>query len=499
MQRLNYRNAQGMTLEGPSLRDLLTPLFRRQRFLSASFLGLALIAVLASLSASNNYKCRMEILVNRERSDPTVTSQTSQSPVTAPLVTEEEMNSEVELLRSPELLTEVVRVNGLQELEKKSLSALLRPRQQENWYIAKAADHLGKKLAIEVVKKANLIDVSYKSSDPQIAYGVLSKLAALYMEKRLVVQRPIGSYDFFAKETEKYKQALAKSEMNLSSFGTVEGVVAPDVQRTDMAQQLVNTEIALHQAQGAIAADEERIRDEQAQMRLTSSRSATQQVSNTAAVLLQQLEVALLAARTKRDQLAVKYDASYPLVQEADQEIAETQAAIDKAKTTQYLNETTDRDPTYELLREDVSKAQADLAAQKAMSLTLANNIKTIRREMVNLDQKAVKQADLVREAKADEGNYLLYLSKREQERTSDALDQKRIGNVAIAVPPMVPILPAISPLVVLLIGFSLALVLSAGGAFVMDYMDSSFRTPLEVFETLRIPVLASVPKLPAP
>ena len=65
--------------------------------------------------------------------------------------------------------------------------------------------------------------------------------------------------------------------------------------------------------------------------------------------------------------------------------------------------------------------------------------------QMVDLDQRALKQADLLRDTKANEDNYLLYLSKREQERASDALDQKRIANVAIAVPPVIPALPLAS------------------------------------------------------
>jgi len=36
---------------------------------------------------------------------------------------------------------------------------------------------------------------------------------------------------------------------------------------------------------------------------------------------------------------------------------------------------------------------------------------------------------------------------------------------------------------------------MSVGLAFVLDYFDSSFRTPAEVLETLRIPVLGAVPK----
>jgi polysaccharide biosynthesis transport protein len=323
----------------------------------------------------------------------------------------------------------------------------------------------------------------------------MDKLAGLYMEKHLTVHRPTGSSEFFSKETEKYRQALAESEKRLSSFGTAEGVVAPDIQRTDLAQEAMNSVASYHHAQQTIAADEQRIKDEEAQMQATPSRSSTQQVSNTAELLLQQLETSLLAARIKRTQLALKYDPSYPLVQEADKEIAQTEAAIADAKKTNYVNQTTDRDPTYELLREDIARTQADLASQKATAATLQHSIRSMQEEMVSLDQKAVKQSDLLREVKADEANYLLYLSKREQERTSDALDQKRIGNVAIAVPPIMPVLPATSPLLVMVVGSFLAVCLSLGFVFVMDYLDSSFRTPAEVAEILRVPVLAFLPK----
>jgi len=438
----------------------------------------------------------MEILVNRERVDPSVTSETTtQAPLTLLPLTEEEINSEAELLVSPDLLKEVVLANNLQEPEKKTLTASLFPPQDEEWYVSKAVDHLAKGLNIEVVKKTNMIEVSYKSKDPKVAYGVVDKLASLYMEKHLAVHRPTGSYEFFAKETEKYRQALADSETHLASFGNTEGVVAPDIQRTDLAQDAMNSVAAFHQAQQAIAAAQQRIREEEAQMKATPSRSSTQQVSNTAELLLQQLETNLLAARIKRTQLALKYDPSYPMVQEADQEIAATEAAIANAKNTNYVNETTDRDPMYELLREDIGRTQADLASEQATAATLQHSIRSMQEEMVSLDQKAVKQSDLLREVKADEANYLLYLSKREQERTSDALDQKRIGNVAIAEPPMMPVLPAYSPLLVMLVGCFLAICLSVGFAFVMDYLDSSFRTPAEVFETLRVPVLGFVPK----
>jgi uncharacterized protein involved in exopolysaccharide biosynthesis len=499
MNQPTPRKAQDAVPADPTLRDLIGPLFRNKRPLAISFFVLLAGAVVGAIVMSGQYKASMEIFVNRQRLDPLVTSEATVQTANPPPVSEEEINSEVELLKSSELLRQVVLANGLQEREKQTLLASLLPRQKDDWYVARAVERLSKKLGTEVVKKTDVIAVSYKSSDPQIACGVLNKLAALYMEKHIAVQRPTGSSEFFSKETEKYRLALVDSEMRLASFSQTEGVAAPDVVRTDMAQEVVNSVAALHQAQQTIAADEHRMSDEQAQMNTTPSRSSTQQVSNTADVLLQQLEINLLAAQTRRTQLALKYDPSYPLVQEADQEIAQTQAAIAEAKKTQYVNQTTDRDPTYELLREDIAKTQADLASQKATAAAVERSIQSLHKEMVVLDQKAVQQASLLREAKLDEGNYLLYVSKREQERTSDALDQKRIGNVAIAVPPTVPVLPAYSVAVILPIGFLLAVFGSVAVAFAAEYLDPSFRTPGEVAEILRIPVLASVPKQSAP
>jgi uncharacterized protein involved in exopolysaccharide biosynthesis len=194
----------------------------------------------------------------------------------------------------------------------------------------------------------------------------------------------------------------------------------------------------------------------------------------------------------------MKYAPSYPLVQQIDQQIKQTQTAIEEAEKTKYVNQTTDRDPTYEFLREDMARTQADLASQKATAIALDRTIASLRQKMVELDQKALKQADLVRENKANEANYLLYLSKREQERTSDALDKKRIANVALAIPPAIPALPAHSPILIGMIGFFLSIAIGMAAAYLAEYMDPSFRTPTEVVEILKIPLVVAIPKLKA-
>ena len=207
------------------------------------------------------------------------------------------------------------------------------------------------------------------------------------------------------------------------------------------------------------------------------------------------MQSSLLASQVKRIQLVTKYDPSYPLVKEVDEEIAQTQQAINQAEDVKYVNTTTDRDPTFEYLREDQAKTEADLASHQATATELLNTILGMQSKMMSLDEKAVKQAALVRETKANEGNYLLYLTKREQERTSDALDDKRIANVAIAVPAEVPALPAHNPYSLMIAGFFFAALGGIATGYLAELIDPSFHTPAEVEELLKITVLAAVPK----
>jgi uncharacterized protein involved in exopolysaccharide biosynthesis len=251
----------------------------------------------------------------------------------------------------------------------------------------------------------------------------------------------------------------------------------------------------VHLAEQSIAADQERIKDDREQMTATPQRLTTLQASAANEKLISDSRAALLAAQNKRTQLVLKYDDDYPLVREADQEIAEDQAAVAHAEEKIYVSETTNYDPTYELLREDIAKSEADLSAQRATLTATKRSVQNIRGEMVKLDQLSLSQQDLQREAKAAETNYLLYLAKREQERTSNALDATRIANVAIAVPPSIPALPVFSWPMIVLIGLGSATVLGLGAAYTADYLDPSFHTPSQVIEILGIQVVAALPE----
>jgi polysaccharide biosynthesis protein PslE len=480
-----------------SLHDVVAPLFRRKRVFITTFLVVFAAAILAALLTPPQFTSQMSILVNRERLDPLVTTEvTTQMPLDGDrAITPEEINSEAELLRSRDVLEKVVLANGLQEQRKKSLLDLLRPKRDEADRVEAAVRSLASKLKIDKVADSNLIEVTYSSSDPRLAYGILSSLSRFYMEKHIELHQPPGAYEFFAQEAQKYLQALQNSEARLRSFQQQPDAEAPDLVRTNMAVQVANSVGQLHSIEQTIASDEQRIRTDQDQMKVTPERSEAKQDVQAADYLLQSLGSALLAAQEKRSQLAMKYGPNYPLVQEADEEIANAKAAIAQAEKSPYVNRETDRDPTFELLREDLAKTQSDLASQRANLTAVKRSIGSMQNQMADLDQKSITQEDLLRDAKADEDNYLLYLSKQEQEQTSDALNKTRIANVSIAVPPAVPALPAHGLLFIPLVGLGLASMLALAMAYIVDYFDSSFHTPAQVIDILDIPVVVSIAK----
>jgi uncharacterized protein involved in exopolysaccharide biosynthesis len=478
-----------------SLRDLLAPLFRRKRILLWTFLAV-FVAVLLFGLLMPRYRSQMSILVDRNRVDPAISTDAAPQQITTetPLA-EEEVNSEVELIKSRDVLEQVVRANGLADSHGFSLLNIIRGRRSEPDRVAAAVEHLAKKLKIEAVAKTNVIGVSYSSPSPLLSYQVMKSLGDLYMQKHMEVHRPAGSYTFFAEQADRYKKALDDDEGRLRDYGTQQGLAAPDLQRTDMALQVTNSIGLMHVAQQAIASDEQRIRSDRQQLSQTPQRVETLRSSAAADKLLSDLNASLLAAQTKRTQLMVKYDPSFPLVKEADEEVAEAKAAIDRAEQTRYVTAATDRDPTYELLREDLARTEADLAGQRANLAATQQSIRSMQGLMVDLDKQSIAQNDLQREAKADEGNYLIYLAKREQARTSDALDRSRIANVSIAVPPAIPALPVAGLGLVLLTALAAAIFLSLAVTYCVDYFDPSFHTPAQVVDILGVPVVVAVPR----
>ena len=473
----------------PTARDVVAILFRQWRTLLFAFVSVVFLALISGLWAPK-YEAHMKILVLRQRMDVAVSAEPNAPAQVPPAVTEEELNSEVELLRSDDLLRKVVIATGLQHRSRSVFD-----RGSEDRRIASAVRKLGKDLAIEPVRKADVIAVSYQSSDPQLSANVLNVLAVDYMEKHREVHRASGEFIFFDQQTERFRRGLEESQAQLANFTHVNGVVSARTERDLALQHLAEFDAAADQAQASAVETEQRIQFLQTQLATMRPRMTTQVKDSENQLLMQQLKSTLLNLELKRTELLTKYDPSYRLVQEVDKQIGDTKAEIDAEENRPAKDETTDVDPTYAMLRSDLAKAQEDLTAFKSRSDATRQVAADYHKTAEGLQERALQQDDLEQTEKTQEENYLLYQQKMEEARISDALDQRGILNVAVAEQPIVPAIPTQSPVkaagITLLFGFFA----SFGAAFAADYASPSFRTPDEVVGYLDMPVLASLPK----
>src|SRR6266481_8726921 len=167
--------------QGFSVRDFLAIGFRQRRLIINTFLGIVAISTVVAFLLPKKFEAQMKILVRHERAEQVVSPERETPVQWRTEVSEEELQSEAELIRSKDLLGKVVVACNLQSLNGSSL----RSKEEENdeQRIGPAVIKLEKALKVQPIKQKNLISVSYKARDPQMAAKVLNSLASLYLEK----------------------------------------------------------------------------------------------------------------------------------------------------------------------------------------------------------------------------------------------------------------------------------------------------------------------------
>jgi uncharacterized protein involved in exopolysaccharide biosynthesis len=476
-----------------STRELIGISFRRKRLIVTVFSGILLGAMLCALFLPRQYKSTMEILVKRQRLDPVVSTQST--PTSDPVrgeITEEEMNTEVQLITSRDLLEQIVVACGL--VKPPGFVARILRKTQPDLLLAKATDDLKSRLTVERVTKSDIIEVTYHQSSPALARQVLAKLVELYMNKHAAVHREPGTADFFSKQADLYKDAVAKTQGQLQQFGQSQGTVAAHTERDIAVQKANEFEANLRQTNSAIDETRQRISMLEQQIASTPHRMVTSD-RNEDSQLLTELQQQLTTLQLQRSELVAKYEPTYRPVKDLEIRIAQVQQAIADEEKAPLRQVTTDTNPTSTLLDEELAKARVDLASLTARAASLEQSVANYRNAAQTYNFKDIEEQELTRELQQQEQAYTLYLSKRDEARISDALDSRHIVNVALAEAPTLPYRPTWSALFILALGWVLATMVSVGSVCIAEYHDRSFHTPQDVEIYLSVPVLAALPE----
>ncbi len=505
MDELTVQAAESNIARRMTLRDALMPLFRRRVLATVVFLGIFAGLLIGELVTPREYEAEMKILVNHSRVDTIVTPEADTQPTLAiPEVSEEDLNSEVELLKSRDLLQQVVLACGLESRQQGAIFERLSLRIHNTFgiaeptqdaRIARSVEDLHDLLVVDPLKKTALIRVMYAARDPRQAAHVLQTLATLYEEKHAAVHHSPGTFSFFDQETDHYRTELAAAEARLTSFDAKESVVAPAEQEQLVLQQLSQFEADLHADESGAYAARARARVIERQSATVPERQTTQIRKLDNAQLLANLESTLLSLELKYREMLIKYAPAYPPVKEVEEQIADTRRAISAAQQSPVEETTTDRVPAQDWMTTELAKADADRAQFEGQAVATKRVVQRYQAAAEQLDQKGAAQNDLARDVKTAEDNYLLYVRKREEARISDALDSKRIVNVSIAEAATVPAIPDSHLGWALVGGLFAAGMTSLGTVYAADRLDPSFRNPDELRRYLDVRVLASIPE----
>ena len=481
-------------------REVFGILFRHRRLVVISFLATLGGVVFATLLFGTHYEAHTKILVKHQRSNNIISPDGSsrEDSREEDKARARDINTEVELLKSRDLLSQVVQSSQMDSSGKHFWSSWFHGwtgTDSNNEDTAKAVRKLEKKLIVEPIPESNIIRVSYSSHDPELAASVLRNLDNLYIAKHIAVNRPAGMMDFFQGQTQLYQEELSKAESRLASFTLEQSAAAPDLMRDILLKKASEFDADVRQTQASIHEANRRINALTKELSGTPSRLTTQQTTSDNPQLMAALKSTLQDLELKRTDLLEKYQPEYRLVKENDNQINQVRSAIEGAEKNPIRQDTTDQNPTFQMLQSELAKSRAEIAGLRAKAAATRPVVNSYTKEALLLDQKNLKHQDLLRDVKTAEANYLLYLQKGEQARISDAMDKDRILNVAVSEAATVPVLPVTSPSVMILAGALLALMVSTGAAFSVDYLDPSFRTPDEVIRYLEVPVLAAFPK----
>lgn len=480
-----------------TVRDGASALFRRRGLVLFTFLVVVAGAIIVSLMLPNRYSARMKVLVKNQRVDLAITPEATtggSAPTVENEVSENQINSEIELLTSNDLLTQVVKETGLAKADAKGLFG--GSPAPEAARVEKAVTALAKELTISPVRKANIITISYSSGSPEIAAAVLKKLGDLYLEKHLKLNHPAGASDFFKEKAEEYESRLKQSEQNLTEFQQKNNLVVLGQQKdltlvrtADAKAKMLDAETALNEATDRITRVQEQLASIPKRV-VTQSKQIPNQYSS------ERLNTMLVELQNKRTQLLTKFRPEDRLVREVDEQIRLTREALGKAEQKTTFEESTDLNPLRQNLETELSRARLDQVAARARRDTLQRQLGQYEGSLKTLEGNTATHDDLQRQKKEAEDNYQLYAKKREEARIADELDRQKITNVSIAEAATVPQIPS-SPnrSLNLIIGVVLAAFLSLGSVFSAEMFSDAVHTPGQLEALTGAPVLATVPE----
>jgi uncharacterized protein involved in exopolysaccharide biosynthesis len=464
---------------GPvALRDLLNSVFYYRRAGLLAALCVVVLGCLAALLIPPSYTARARLLTLNASVYDMQPGTTANAPLQDPTAA---VNTEMQLLASPELHRSIVRA----ELGPGGSADALNRRVRE----------FESHLHITKVEAANVIELEYSDRNAEHSASALKALLAGYFKERADVLTS-GRVDFLEQQRDKVAGQLERANREIAEYEKLNGVV--DVE--DQVKGAVALDDNLHQHEQEAEA-EEADNQKSVLVLLNDAKEQPTQVelytdNSEAAHTMGTMQASLLQLEAKRADLAARYMATSPFVQQVDAQIAELRASI-KAQQKDLITErrtgyNSNRDTTQDRL----IQAQADLAGARARRAVLSgqvaasgNHLKALIAVSDNLAQMRMQRDMLADTVK----NYSAQLEQaRIQQNQATTSGSTNVRVIEAPVPPTRRNNP---PLLILAAAVVAAIVIAGVVVFLLSTLRETFLSAQEAERGLDLPVLCVLPR----
>jgi len=520
------------------LRVFLHILFKRKIFIISFFAATMLIGGIVAARIEPTYISESQIMIKMGREHVFVPTSTEVGgrPFLS-FSSLEQINSEIELIKSRPLIENVVEVLGpwtiyedlievgdddiddggendislpkrlvntlselLQKLfgseQKQSLEEHLSGERHDLTDHEKAVLRVQQQLDVHPIRNSRIIEITFKHTDPEIAAVVVKNLVATYLEKRPHVHKNPESYEFFQEQSNLLKARIWENEEKLKKFKKEHNVVDLKEERSILLQEKADLQARLNESKSEQVETQKRISEISEQLKTTPEKIKQGETANLNALLINTLEERLVALEIKERELLTKYTENNHLVQDVRKQLKIVRDKLAEQETKRYDSSSYGPNSTYQRLKEDLFRNEAELEAINVKITSQSTHLAEYAERLDNLSAVENTIKELQNELEVDKDNYQLYLTKHEESRISSEMDSKNIANVSIIKPAQRPLNPMGNKAVLCLaIGFLVAVFGSVGLAIFLEFLNEDLERPEDIEELLGAPVLASVPK----
>ncbi|WP_164852719.1 GumC family protein [Novosphingobium umbonatum] len=476
---------------GFNFRYILAVVRSNLKLILLIFVTIALLSVAITFATTPRYQASGDIQVNntggrflKNQAD----AEESEAGSGNTFDTDRFLRTQVDVLKSRGIAERVAKKLNLVNSEtffasqgKKDALTKLNEAQRQNEVIRLLDKHLD----VMLPKDSRLIKITYESNDAQFSADLVNTYISEFIQFNLEKRFDSSRYarEFLANQLVEVKGKLEESERNLNAYARSAGLIRMNVAP---AGQALNTQLAAQQS-GSVttsslvqlnnAANDAKARRIAAEARWnainsTSKFSATEVMGNQG---IQQLlnQRATVAATLEQDR--ARHLPDYPSVRAGEAQLA----SIDRQLDTNV-----------KAIRNAV-KAEYDAARQAEEELKA--QVAGLKTQTLDEQDSTVRYGLLAREVDTNREVYDGLLQRYKELNASAGITVSNIIVIDRASVPLKPSSPDVGKN--LLIGFVLAITVTALVIAAKDQLDDSVHIPEDVEAKLGMPLLGMVPK----